>query len=425
MSPKKFGKTVLCRLLEAQVKRLRRRHDFKIVAVAGSVGKTSTKLAIAKTLAGNQRVLYQDGNYNDRLTVPLVLFGHGEPGIYNIFAWIKILINNESKLRRPYPYDVASVEIGTDGPGQLRKFAYLKPEISVITAVAAEHMEFFGSLDSVAREELEPSAFSATSLLNIDDIPGKYLPAKETYAGYGTGDNTDYALIKQQSEGLTGQRIICKLPDGQQLELSIQLLGAQGAKTALAALAVAHLLGLSPEAAAKSLAKLTPASGRMQVLSGQKDSTVIDDTYNASPLAMLAALDVLQSAAAKQRIAILGSMKELGQDSQADHKSIGKACDPRKLDLVVTIGQEASEWLAPAAARKGCQVKSFQSPYEAGEYVLRQLKPSTVVLAKGSQNGVFAEEALKPLLADPDDASKLVRQSSYWLGRKQSQFGKH
>src|SRR5665213_3558121 len=164
-------------MLEAQVKRLRRHNEFLVVAVAGSTGKTSTKLAIAKTLAAHKRVIYQDGNYNDRLTVPLILFGQTEPGIYNVPAWLKLLSANRKLLKRPYPYDMAVVEIGTDAPGQLKKFTYLRPDITVITAIADEHMQNFNPLDAVAREELAPLEYSKQVLLNVDDIPGQYLPA--------------------------------------------------------------------------------------------------------------------------------------------------------------------------------------------------------------------------------------------------------
>src|ERR1700722_18624351 len=112
---KKLGKALLCRLLEAQVKRLRRHNDFKIVAVAGSVGKTSTKLAIASLLATRSKVRFQDGNYNDRLTVPLVVFGQTEPGIFNIVAWFKLLLANRRALRQPYDYEIVMLELGTDG----------------------------------------------------------------------------------------------------------------------------------------------------------------------------------------------------------------------------------------------------------------------------------------------------------------------
>jgi UDP-N-acetylmuramoyl-tripeptide--D-alanyl-D-alanine ligase len=421
MSPKKIGKALLCQLLEAQVKRLRRRNDFMVVAVAGSAGKTSTKLAIAKTLAANKRVIYQDGNYNDRLTVPLILFAQTEPGIYNVAAWLKLLKANRKMLKQPYPYDIAVVEIGTDGPGQLKKFAYLRPDITVITAIADEHMEYFGSLDAVAHEELAPLEYSKQVLLNTDDIPGEYLPETQ-YLSYGLDQPADYKVIRHQARGLQGQQLTFKLPAGQELSAEVAALGGQGAKIAAAAVAAADLAGLSPEQIKEGLQAITPVSGRMQVLAGKQGSIIIDDTYNASPIAVKAALEVLYGAEATKRIAILGSMNELGVDSAGLHADVAAHCDPANLDLLVTIGQEANKYLAPAAEKRGCTVKSFVSPYQAGEYVAGQIKPGSVILAKGSQNGVFAEEALKVLLANSGQARKLVRQSDYWLAVKKQQF---
>jgi UDP-N-acetylmuramoyl-tripeptide--D-alanyl-D-alanine ligase len=160
----------------------------------------------------------------------------------------------------------------------------------------------------------------------------------------------------------------------------------------------------------------------MQILPGIKNSTLIDDTYNSSPVAVRAALDVLYAGDAPQRIAILGGMNEMGDYSPQAHKEVGAYCDPKKLDWVVTIGPDAKQYLAPAAKEQGCQVKSFLSPYDAGHFVAGLLKESAVVLAKGSQNRVFAEESLKELLANPEDASKLVRQSRHWQDVKAKQF---
>jgi len=160
----------------------------------------------------------------------------------------------------------------------------------------------------------------------------------------------------------------------------------------------------------------------MQILRGVENSIIIDDTYNASPVAVKAALDVLYGTTAPQRIAILGSMNELGGYSRQAHEEVGEYCDPKKLDLVITIGKDAEKHLAPAAKKRGCTVESVMSPYEAGERARNALKSSAVVLAKGSQNGVFAEEALKSLLSDPNDEGRLVRQSKYWLGVKSKQF---
>jgi UDP-N-acetylmuramoyl-tripeptide--D-alanyl-D-alanine ligase len=421
MNPKKLGKAFLCRRLEKQVKKLRQKNDFKIIAVAGSVGKTSTKLAIAKTLSASQKVMYQDGNYNDRLTVPLVFFGQTEPGIYNIFAWLKIIRANERQLEQKYPYSYVVVELGTDAPGQLKKFAYLRPDLTVITAVADEHMEQFKSLDAVASEEMVPLEFSRQALLNVDDIPGQYLPSS-AFSSYSVHNPADYTAKELKQRSLQGQRLSFNLPGGKRFDTEVAALGTQGAKISLAAVAAAELSGLSLEQINKGLKVVTPVPGRMQVLAGYKGSIIIDDTYNASPVAVKAALDVLYGAEAKQRIAILGSMNELGADSLTLHTEIGGYCDPTKLDLVVTIGREAAEYLAPAAKKQGCEAKTFMNPYEAGEYVLKQMRAGTVILAKGSQNGVFAEEAVKILLSNKSQERKLVRQSDYWQKVKKQQF---
>jgi UDP-N-acetylmuramoyl-tripeptide--D-alanyl-D-alanine ligase len=421
MTPKKLGKALLCKLMEKQSRKLRQKYKFTVVAVAGSVGKTSTKLAIAKTLASSMRIRYQDGNYNDRLTVPLILFGHDQPGIFNLLAWAKILRDNNKQLRHGFPYDVVVVELGTDGPGQLRQFEYLRPDITVVTAIAAEHMEYFGNLDAVAREELQPLAYSAKVVLNIDDISADYLPATP-FTTYGL-TNGDYHLERRQSEGINGQLIELKLSNNRTLKTSIASLGTQGAKICLAAIAVADIIGLTEDQIKAGLAEVKPAAGRLQVLSGINNSTILDDTYNATPSAMKAALDVLQSLEAPQRIAILGSMNELGKDSAEMHSSVGSVCNSELIDLIVTVGSQASEHLAQAARAQGCKVETFVNPYQAGHFVADHLEEGAIILAKGSQNGVFAEEALKMLLNKPGDAQKLVRQSDEWLKIKRSMFG--
>lgn len=418
---KPLGKRVLCVLLERQVVRLRHKHQFAIVAVAGSVGKTSTKLAIADALSTARRVRYQSGNYNDRLTVPLVLFGHDEPGIYNVFAWWRIMHTNRRIIKRDYPYDVVVVELGTDGMGQMAKFAYLQPELTVLTAIAPEHMEQFGSLDNVAKEELAVFDYSQRVLLNKDDVNEDYLNGRE-FVSYGETDSTYALKSARPAKKLTSQRVTFDLA-GRKFSESIDLIGLQGAKIALAAAAVASELALSEDDVKAGLKQLHAFAGRMQILVGKK-ATLIDDTYNASPVAVKAALDVLYAADAPQRIALLGNMNELGDYAPQAHINIGEYCDPDKLDVVVTLGSDANTYLAPAAERRGCKVKTCTSPYEAGEYIESILQKDAVVLAKGSQNGVFAEEALKVLLANPDDDAKLVRQTPYWMKIKQRQFGK-
>ncbi|HEX7633058.1 MAG TPA: Mur ligase family protein [Candidatus Saccharimonadales bacterium] len=420
---KTLGKSFLSARLEAQVKKLRKAHQFQVIAVAGSVGKTSTKLAIASMLAGQKRVRFQEGNYNDRLTVPLIFFGQTEPGIFNVAAWLKILGANRRAIKRDYPYDYVVVELGTDGPGQMEQFAYLQPDLVVLTSIADEHMEYFKTLDAVAAEELQAATYAKKLLVNADDVDPKYLDGL-TYKSYAAASNADYMIGGLQAIKLGVTKATLSIPGEPSLFAELHILGKQGAKIALAAAATAHLLGFDAAAIRQGIAGLEPFAGRMQILPGIKDSTLLDDTYNASPIAVKAALDTLYAAKAPHRIAILGSMNELGEGSAAAHQAIGSYCDPKRLDLVVTIGEQAGSYLGPAASKQGCAVKSFIGPYEAGAYVAQNLQTGSIILAKGSQNGVFAEEALKSLLKNPEDAQKLVRQSPYWLAQKQAQFGK-
>lgn len=419
---KPIGKSLLCNLLEKQVVQLRQKHQFALVAVAGSVGKTSTKLAIADALGVARRVQYQTGNYNDRLTVPLIFFGHAEPGIYNVFAWAKIMLANRRMIKQDYPYDIVVVEIGTDAPGQMAKFAYLQPELGVVTSIAPEHMENFADVAAVADEELAVFDYCQRLLVNTEDVAPEYLTNRE-YVSYGGSDATYALKATNTSDRLGSQRVTFNLA-GRKVSESIDMVGLQGAKIALAAAAVASELALSEDDVTLALKHLRPFAGRMQILMGIQKSTIIDDTYNASPLAVKAGLDVLYATPTKQRIALLGNMNELGEHSQKAHLDIGDYCDPAKLHSVVTLGGDANKYLAEAARAKGCEVKECISPYEAGEYIASVLQSGAVVLAEGSQNGVFAEEAIKPLLQNKSDEMKLVRQSDYWMKIKAKQFSR-
>src|SRR5581483_702383 len=173
---KRLAKAVVAAVLGYQVRRLRRKNDFKIVAVAGSIGKTSTKLAIAQVLRAGFRVRYQQGNYNDPVTVPLIFFGEQEPSLYNPLAWLAVFWRNQKQLGKPYPYDVVVVELGSDKPGDIQKFAaYIEAEIGVVTGITPEHMQFFGTIDEVAKEELSITSFSSLVLINQDLCGEKYL----------------------------------------------------------------------------------------------------------------------------------------------------------------------------------------------------------------------------------------------------------
>lgn len=420
---KRLLKWIVVSILARQVRNLRKKHQFKIIGVVGGIGKTSTKLAIAQSLGKTLRVRYQEGNYNDIVTVPLIFFGHATPSLFNPFAWFKVFMDNARQIEGDYPFDVVVVELGTDRIGHIAAFQkYLKLDYAVVTAIVPEHMEYFHDMQTVADEELSVAAYAEKLIYNADLVPEMYRQPLQDAISYGRQQPADYRLasVARSKEGFEGK---VQHHGKALLHFRRDVISEAQLYSTLAAITVGSELGLAPSQILEGLATIRPVSGRLQQLRGINDSLIIDDTYNAIPDAVTAALKMFYELKAPQKIAILGNMNQLGAIAPGAHTEIGELCDPAQLDLVVTIGPDANAYLAQAAAAKGCVVQSFDTPYEAGAYLQSQVRQGAAILAKGSQDKVFAEEAIKLLLADPADASKLVRQSAYWQKRKQKSFG--
>lgn len=411
---KATAKKFITSILAKQVRQLLKKNKVKVVAVVGSIGKTSTKFAIAQTLESHQKVLWQKGNYNDIVSVPLIFFGHEIPSLFNPFSWLWVFIQNQIQIYN-YNYDVVVVELGTDGPDQIIDFKdYLKVDVAVVTAITPEHMENFADLDAVAKEELSVAKFSKELVVNSDLVDAKYVRGiKKPVTTYGQ-KSAQISIITDGNLEIKKNRKVWIKGDA--------VPSVMEAYSKTAAAIVASKLKLSVEEIQESIGRFTPVAGRMQILDGIKDSIIIDDTYNASPDACIAALHTLYQRKNKHKIAMLGNMNELGKHSKQEHQRVGNYCDPKQLDLVITVGPDANKYLADSAKNKGCKVKTFDSPYEAGEFVAKNLKKDSLILAKGSQNKVYMEEALKSLLKNHNDQSKLVRQSKTWLKKKKENF---
>ena len=168
-------KKVIQRKLEKYVRKYFETHpDIKLITVAGSVGKTSTKLAIATLLSQKYRVRLHEGNHNTHLSAPLAILGINFPGNpRNFWQWHKVFSAARKRIKSPSSQEPQIIiqELGTDHPGDIERFSkYLAPNIAVITSVSPEHMEFFGSIDAVAQEELGAASFAEIAILNQDDI---------------------------------------------------------------------------------------------------------------------------------------------------------------------------------------------------------------------------------------------------------------
>lgn len=423
-----FRKYIQKRLEKYVVKFFKKHPEVKLIVVAGSVGKTSTKRAIATLLSQKYRVALQEGNHNTHMSAPLAILGIEYPqNIHSIGAWLSVFAAARKRIKSPTGTDVIIQELGTDTPGDIAHFGtYLKPDIAVITAVTPEHMEFFGTIEKVAEEELGVANFSQLAIINRDDIEGRHAVYMNNpqVTTYGTSGAAEYRFEEQDFSVDVGYSGSVITPEYEQpIPATIKVVGEHSLRPAMGAVAVASKLGLSPEQIAAGLAIIRPVPGRMNVLKGIEGTIVIDDTYNSSPVAASSALQALYGLQVPQRVAILGSMNELGDSSPAEHARLGELCDPSLLSWVITVGEDAEHYLAPAARARGCQVKSFTSAIDAGTFARSIVESGAAILAKGSQNGGYLEEAVKILCVMSED-DELVRQSPEWLKTKDAFFSK-
>ena len=402
--------------------------DIKLVVVTGSIGKTQAKISIATVLSKRFRVRLFHGNRGTNFSVPLAVLGIDYPGdIKSGKAWRQVFKAARERIKQPQDADVIVLELNATHLGSMLEYAeYLRPDISVITAISESNTEVFGSIDFVAQEQLSIDVISRELLVGRDDIDGRFAtylsnPRMNTYGLEGVAEyrfeEADYSIDK----GYTGNLIV---PGWEQtIPVSIDSHDNFSLRQAVAAAAVAVKLGMSPQEIAAGIGDIKPLAGRMKRLNGVDDSIILDDTSNTSPLGVKTALQSLYRIQAPQSVAVISSMKKLGSYSQSAHQEIGMLCDPTQLAWVVTVDDEANRWLAPAARGRGCQVKECRDALEAGAFVHSIIEKGSVVLFNGHEE-IFLEEAVKVILRSAADGDELVRQSPEYLHKKAEVFSR-
>lgn len=423
----KYKQRVQKKLEQAVVSYFTAHPEVKLIVVTGSVGKTSTKTALATVLSRRYRVHMHEGNHNTELSVPLAILNVPFPENVRSFSqWRQAVKAARARTLMPTDVDIIIQELGADQPGDIASFGrYLQPYAAVVTAVTPEHMEFFKTIEAVAFEELQAANFSQLALINRDDIDGQYSEylTNGNLDTYGTSAAAEYHFEEQSfvvGEGHKGKITGIEIPDG--VDVTIDVLGEHNIRPVIAAAAMGLKFGLTAEEIKAGVELIKPVPGRMNLLNGLNKSLIIDDTYNSSPAAAVSAVQTFYSIDSPQRIAIMGTMNELGDSSAAEHEKVGKLFHPDMVDWVITIGEDAGKYLAPAAQSNGCQVKSFMNAVQAGAFAHSVLEQGALVLAKGSQNAGYVEEAVKILLHTQADADKLVRQSPAWMATKEAYF---
>ena len=423
-------KSYIQKKLETRVRQYFAKHpEVKLIVVAGSVGKTSTKRALGDLLVQRYRVRMNDGNLNTELGVPVAILGIDYPSNpRSIMAWWQVLRAAKSRVKSPTDCDVIIQELGTDHPGDIASFArYLAPDLALVTAVTPEHMEFFGTIEAVAQEELSVAGYSKFVLINRDDVEGRFseFATNPNFSTYGTSGAAEHRFEQQNfdiDKGYRGKIIAPEYPEA--FDATIRVVGEHSLRPIIGAVAAAATMGLTPAEIVAGLALVRPVPGRMNILKGIGGTTIIDDSYNSSPAAVAGALQALYSFDSEdvpQRIAVLGDMRELGATSQVEHEKVANLCDPNLLSWVVMVGPDMEKYAAPIARQRGCQVYIARYAIEAGEFVRSVSEPGSVILVKGSQNTIFLEECVK-VLCDISEDHELVRQSPEWLATKDKYF---
>jgi len=416
--------------LEKYVRKYFESHpDVRLVTVAGSVGKTYAKRAIATVLSERYRVRLFHGNRGTNFTAPLAILGIDYPGDLKGFrAWRAVFKAARERVKLPADVDIIVHELNATGFGSIASYAaYLQPNVSVISAVSSSNLEQFQTIDFIAQEQLSAVNMSRAALINRDDIDGTYAAyiTNSNINTFGTGGAAEYRFNEGDYDITDGYKGEFVAPEWDMpLPVQINAHDEFSIRLTVAAAAVGIKFGLTSDEIRRGIAKIRPLEGHMQVLRGFNQSTLLDDTANNSPLGGVVALRALYQISAPQRVAVFGSMAHLGQSSASEHQSLGALCDSTQLAWVVAVGDDAANYLIPEARKRGCQVKVCRDAIEAGAFVKSIVEPGGVVLFNGPEDGVYLEEAVKITLHSSDDAKYLVRQSSEWDEKKQEFFSR-
>lgn len=414
-----------------------------IIGVTGSVGKTSAKEAIRAVLEARYRVWASPKSYNSDIGLPLTILGENTAWD-DAFGWLCVIGGGLKRMlwRSLYP-EYLIAEFGVDRPKDMdRALVLAQPTIGVVGAIGEipVHVEFFAGPRELAEEKeklVRSLPADGYAILNYDDETvremgdrvrhGPPMGEARSRGGrvvtYGFDERANVRASQEQL--LIRNEESAQIPEGTMFRLDyegssvpVRLLGAFGKPqiyAALAGAAVGIVSGMNLVEIAEALTRYTPPPGRMRLLDGIKNTRILDDSYNASPLAMHAAFDLLRDLPARRKIAVIGDMLEIGKYTPEAHRAIVRRF-PEWGDLLITIGPRA-RFAAEEARERGMPAERIWSFYTADE-VEKELQPfleeGDLILIKGSQ-AIRLERVVETIMAHPERASELLcRQEKFW-----------
>ncbi len=345
----------------------RERFDLRVIGITGSVGKSTTKELTASVLETSYRTLKNPGNLNNEIGLPLSL------------------------LRLTEAHQRAVLEMGFYVPGEIALLCRIaRPQVGVITNVSEVHMERAGSMDAIVAGKAElvenlPPSPEGVAILNYDEPLVREM-AKKTSARtlyYGLSPEADLWASDIEGLGLEGVRFVMHYQD-ELVHVRVPLLGRHSVHTALRATAVGLVEGLGWQDIVEGLQD-TRMQLRLVAVRGPSGSLILDDTYNAAPPSVIAALNLLAELDGR-RVAVLGDMLELGEFEEKGHRMVG-ARAAEVADEIVTVGERA-RWIADEALQSGMQtsrVFTLEDSQAAIHHLQDQVGKGDVVLVKGSR----------------------------------------
>jgi UDP-N-acetylmuramoyl-tripeptide--D-alanyl-D-alanine ligase len=433
---KAIFKKIIVLILQAEAKAVLRKYKPRVVAITGSVGKTSTKDAVYAVLSKKYHVRKSEKSFNSEVGVPLTILGLGNAW-GNPLHWLQNIIDGFSLIvtTRPYP-EWLVLEVGADRPGDIRSLAsWIKVDVAIITRLpeVPVHVEFFESVEAVIEEKaslMDAVRPGGSILLYADDERTRKLeqrlPAPDArIVLFGFNDETDVWVHKFEvvrGEGghnwPIGMRATITVEDE---SAPVQIMGSLGTHAflpAVAAAAAGHVLGVSLQDIVAGLEAYEPPPGRVRLLPGIKGTLVIDDTYNSSPAATEAALHALALTKPTRAIAALADMMELGRVSVEEHRKAG-AMAAKVCDKLIVVGVRARD-IAMGALDNGMKdedILQFEDASKAALEIQNMLQEGDAILVKGSQS-MRMERIVEEIMLEPERAGELlVRQDMEWKKR--------
>jgi UDP-N-acetylmuramoyl-tripeptide--D-alanyl-D-alanine ligase len=412
----------------------------RIVGVTGSVGKTSAISAL-HTIISPTFQTKTTFKGNSESGIPLEILGIKMKD-YSFWSWLKVILaapyyagsDNagwvNKRYKELYYFQVLIVEMGVDAPTEPKNMSYLlkivKPDIGIILNVAPVHTEQFGGdVDAIAREKgllVTTMEKNGTAIVNADDEHlAQLIPQiKAKVLTFGSSSQcslqtTDYRLqsFSTKFEFKYRDKIY-------ELNFKDKVFFREYQYIFAAAILAAKELGISIEDSIKRLEeKYTLPAGRLSALKGENNSTIIDSSYNASPAAMLTAINLLREMKTSgQKIAVLGDMRELGSLTQEKHEEVARVAI-KAFDKIILVGPLMKKFAAPAILAAGFPENNlfqFNKSKGVGDWISNEiLKENDLILVKGSQNTIFLEQVVYELMKEKTRVFELLcRQSDYW-----------